>query len=143
MTGSVFKRERVAVRGDKISPVASIAVTVDCADPRRLAAFWSELLGYRSVGAVAQYASIGPDSETEGPKLIFQMVTETKAGKNRLHLDIDLDPGVALEPEVERAVGLGARRVRGDVVEEHGLRWQVLADPEGNEFCIVAICDRP
>jgi catechol 2,3-dioxygenase-like lactoylglutathione lyase family enzyme len=121
--------------------VASIAVTVDCADPKRLATFWSELLGYRSVGAVAQYASIGPDGTTDGPKLIFQQVAETKGGKNRLHLDIDLDAGVALEPEVERAVDLGARRVGDDVVEEHGLRWQVLADPEGNEFCIVADAD--
>lgn len=114
---------------------------MDCADPTRLAAFWSELLGYRSIGAVAQYASIGPDGATQGPKLIFQQVGETKLGKNRLHLDIDLDAGVALEPEVERAVRLGAHRVRDDVVEEHGLRWQVLADPEGNEFCIVASSD--
>lgn len=122
-------------------PVASITVTVDCADPTRLAAFWSELLGYRSIGVVAQYASIGPDGSTHGPKLIFQQVAETKVGKNRLHLDIDLNAGVALEPEVERAVRLGAHRVRDDVVEEHGLRWQVLADPEGNEFCIVATSD--
>jgi catechol 2,3-dioxygenase-like lactoylglutathione lyase family enzyme len=118
--------------------VASITVTVDCADPTRLAAFWSELLGYRPIGAVAQYASIGPDGETRGPKLIFQQVAERKVGKNRLHLDIDLDAGVELDPEVERAVRLGARRVRDDVVAEHGLRWQVLADPEGNEFCLVA-----
>ena len=125
-------------RDAKIGAVTSIAVTVDCADPGLLAAFWSELLGYRSIGAVAQYASIGPDGATDGPKLIFQRVDEPKGGKNRLHLDVDLDAGVALEPEVERAIGLGARRVRDDVVEEHGLRWQVLADPEGNEFCIVA-----
>lgn len=121
--------------------MASITVTMDCADPKRLATFWSELLGYRSIGAVAQYASIGPDGATDGPKLIFQQVAEEKVGKNRLHLDIDLEAGVSLEPEVERAVSLGARRVRDDVVEEHGLRWQVLADPEGNEFCIVAAAD--
>ncbi len=102
--------------------MASVTVTIDCADPQRLAAFWSELLGYRSIGAVAQYASIGPDGTTQGPKLIFQQVPEEKAGKNRLHLDIDLEPGVNLEPEVERALSLGARRIRDDVVEEFGLR---------------------
>lgn len=121
--------------------MASITVTVDCADPTRLAAFWAELLGYRPIGAVAQYASIGPDEASQGPKLIFQQVDETKVGKNRLHLDIDLEAGVALEPEVARAVRLGARRIRDDVVEEHGLSWQVLADPEGNEFCIVSSSD--
>ena len=119
--------------------MALLAVTVDCADPARLAAFWRDLLGYRSVGAVAQYASIGPDDGgVAGPKIIFQAVDEPKAGKNRLHLDLDLDPGVDLEPEVERALTLGARVVVDDPVEEFGLRWQVLADPEGNEFCIVA-----
>jgi catechol 2,3-dioxygenase-like lactoylglutathione lyase family enzyme len=122
--------------------MALLAVTVDCADPVALAAFWRDLLGYRSVGSVAQYASIGPDdSGVSGPKIIFQAVGEPKAGKNRLHLDLDLDPGVDLEPEVERALALGARVIVGDPVEEFGLRWQVLADPEGNEFCIVAPAD--
>ena len=119
--------------------MALLAVTVDCADPARLSEFWRDLLGYRSVGSVGQFASIGPDGEgVEGPKIIFQAVDEPKAGKNRLHLDLDLDPGVDLEPEVGRALALGARVVVDDPVEEFGLRWQVLADPEGNEFCIVA-----
>ena len=118
--------------------MAALAVTVDCADPTRLAEFWRELLGYRSVGSIAQYASIGPDGGGAGPKIIFQAVEEPKAGKNRLHLDLDLDPGVDLGPEVERALALGARVVVDEPVEEFGLRWQVLADPEGNEFCIVA-----
>ncbi len=118
--------------------VGVLTVTVDCTDPARLAEFWAALLGYERVGAVAQYASIRPaPGGIQGPKLIFQAVPELKAGKNRLHLDVDLEPGEALEPAVERAVSLGATVV-GDVVEEHGLRWQVLTDPEGNELCIVA-----
>ncbi len=118
--------------------MGTLTVTVDCADPARLAGFWAALLGYERVGGVAQYASIGPGpGSVQGPKLIFQAVPEPKAGKNRLHLDIDLEPGEPLEPAVQRAVSLGATVV-GDVVEEHGLRWQVLADPEGNELCIVA-----
>lgn len=119
--------------------MAALAVTVDCADPTRLSVFWKELLGYQSIGAVSQYASIGPtEGSVAGPKMIFQAVPEPKAGKNRLHLDIDLAPGVTLEPEVERALGLGAIVAVNGVIEEFDLRWQVLADPEGNEFCIVA-----
>lgn len=115
-----------------------VTVTVDCSDPAALSGFWCELLRYQPVGAAAQYASIGPGEDIAGgPKLIFQAVPESKSGKNRLHLDLDLEPGAALEPEVARAVALGATRL-GAVVEELGLRWQVLADPEGNEFCIVA-----
>lgn len=118
--------------------MGTLTVTVDCTDPERLAGFWAALLGYDRVGGVAQYASIGPAAGgVRGPKLIFQAVPEPKVGKNRLHLDLDLEPGEALEPAVERAMSLGASIV-GEVVEEHGLRWRVLADPEGNELCIVA-----
>ena len=118
--------------------MTTVTVTVDCSDPLALAGFWRQLLGYDEVGAAAQYASIGPTGAgATGPKLIFQAVPEAKSTKNRLHLDVDLEAGEPLEPEVERARALGAS-VIGDVVEELGLRWQVLADPEGNEFCIVS-----
>lgn len=118
--------------------MASLTVTIDCADPISLSMFWRELLGYHQVGAVAQYASIRPDDGgVDGPKMIFQRVPEGKVSKNRLHLDLDLDRGTSLEDEVARAVGLGATP-SGDVVAEFGLRWQVMTDPEGNEFCIVA-----
>ena len=113
-------------------------MTVDCHDLELMRGFWEALLGYRSIGAGGQYASIGPaEGSVEGPKLVFQVVPEPKSAKNRIHLDVDLAPGVPLEPEVERARSLGAT-VAGDVVEELGQRWQVLLDPEGNEFCIVA-----
>ncbi len=118
--------------------MATVVIVVDCAEPETLAAFWADLLGYEHVGAVAQYCSIKPtDDGVSGPKLIFQAVDEAKTVKNRLHLDVELDAGVVLESEVERAVGLGATPL-GDVVEQFGIRWQVLTDPEGNEFCIVS-----
>ena len=119
--------------------MTTMAITVDCADPERLAGFWSELLGWKRTGGVAQYVSISAaDGGVQGPKMIFQAVPEAKQGKNRLHLDIDLDPGQDLDGEVARATSLGASVVVDEPVEEFGLRWQVLADPEGNEFCIVA-----
>lgn len=122
-----------------IGAMAMLTVTVDCVDPARLAQFWVALLGYQPVGAASQYASIGPcEGSVDGPKLIFQAVPEPKRGKNRLHLDIDLAAGVPLEPEVERAITLGAGSAGEEVIEELGLRWKVLADPEGNEFCIVS-----
>ena len=68
----------------------------------------------------------------DGPMLVFQPVPEDKAGKNRLHLDIAPATG-SQEDEVERLVRLGAMRVADEA--EHP--WVVLADPEGNEFCVL------
>lgn len=122
--------------------MTALTVTIDCADPARLAEFWSSLLGYQPVGAAAQYVSIGPAAGSAvGPKLIFQAVPEPKVGKNRLHLDVDLVPGADLDGEVQRAQRLGAAVAVEAVVEELGERWKVMTDPEGNEFCIVARSD--
>jgi predicted enzyme related to lactoylglutathione lyase len=73
-------------------------------------------------------------AEDTGAQLLLQKVVEAKAGKNRMHLDITCAdvPG-----EVARLEALGARRISDDV-GEHGMHWVVLADPEGNEFCV---CD--
>jgi predicted enzyme related to lactoylglutathione lyase len=67
------------------------------------------------------------------PKLLLQRVDEAKAGKNRMHLDID-SPDV--DGEVARLEGLGARRLEADARTEFNSRWVVMADPEGNEFCV-------
>ena len=85
------------------------ALTVDCADPHRLAGFWSALLGVavKEVGAdYAELASIG----AEGPSLLFLQVPEAKAGKNRLHLDLEVGDVAAA---VEEALTLGATRAEG------------------------------
>ena len=68
-----------------------------------------------------------------GAELILQGVDEARPAKNRMHLDI-LAPDI--EAEASRLVTLGATRIRPDPVEEHGSRWIVMADPEGNEFCV-------
>ncbi|KDQ68878.1 VOC family protein [Streptomyces halstedii] len=68
-----------------------------------------------------------------GRRLLFQQVVEPKTVKNRLHIDVHTEPGQR-EEEVARLVGLGASVL--DTIEEPGGSWQVLLDPEGNEFCV-------
>lgn len=110
-------------------------VSVDCADPYALASFWSRVLG-RPVGPEDRPGD--PEVEVlleEGPTLLFLRVPEEKAGKNRLHLDLRPTTGLR-DAEVERVLGLGARMV-DDRRNPDGTGWAVLADPEGNEFCVV------
>jgi predicted enzyme related to lactoylglutathione lyase len=112
---------------------------VDCADPVALAAFWSAALGVDvrgqlpSDGGEPQYVFL-EGSSPDAPRLSFQRVAEAKTGKNRLHIDLAV-------PEVEAATSaltaLGAAEVRD--VEEHEMHWRILADPEGNEFCLVEV----
>ena len=108
-----------------------IHLVLDCSDPNRLADFWSEALGLRRIGAANQYVVIGPDDGIEGPQLILQRVDEPKAGKNRMHIDIEADD---VEAAAARLEGLGATRLGASPIEELGMRWVQLADPEGNEF---------
>ncbi|MEU3663702.1 VOC family protein [Streptomyces sp. NPDC032940] len=84
------------------------------------------------------------DPDGDGPRLFFQQVPEGKAAKNRVHLDVRVAPGLqgeermaALEAECERLVALGATRVRRFEPEPPlGTGFIVMADPEGNEFCL-------
>jgi predicted enzyme related to lactoylglutathione lyase len=110
---------------------AKLGLVLDCADPERLATFWSEAIGYTTLGGAGSYVLL-VDEAKERPKLLLQRVDEPKAGKNRMHVDIETDD---VDGEVERLEGLGARRL-DDPMEEHGSRWVVMADPEGNEFCV-------
>ncbi|HVE18781.1 MAG TPA: VOC family protein, partial [Ilumatobacteraceae bacterium] len=80
------------------------------------------------------YVALYP-REGNGPKLLLQRVTEPKATKNRMHLDIEVPE---IDVEADRLTGLGALRVSDDTCSEHGSTWILMADPEGNEFCI---CD--
>ena len=109
-------------------------LVLDCADPDRLAEFWAEALGYVNVGAAGSYVALYPRHGT-GPKLLLQRVSETKTTKNRMHLDIETPD---IRREAERLTGLGAHRVTDGTCTEHGSTWILMADPEGNEFCI---CD--
>jgi Glyoxalase-like domain len=108
----------------------------DTTDPARLATFWQSALGWRRTFERADEVVLEPPagSPEDGivPDLLFLRVPEDKATKNRLHLD--LRPADQ-EAEVTRLEGLGARRV--DVGQGPGVSWIVLADPDGNEFCVL------
>ncbi|NEE02279.1 VOC family protein [Phytoactinopolyspora halotolerans] len=110
---------------------------IDSQDPRRVAQFWQDALGWRrtydSDDEVALEPPAGSREDSVVPDLLFLRVPESKTVKNRLHLDLRPDDQNA---EVERLIGLGATRV--DVGQADDVSWVVLADPEGNEFCVLA-----
>jgi hypothetical protein len=141
---------------------ATFQVTFDAADPGALAGFWAEVLGYvaepppeghetwdafaEAAGIPAEdrnrySAAIDPDGR--GPRLFFQKVPEEKAGKNRVHLDVNVGGGRDVPPgerrlrvaaAAEHLIARGAERVAEH--EELGSHWIVMRDPEGNEFCL-------
>ncbi|MGW4456421.1 VOC family protein [Streptomyces albidoflavus] len=110
-------------------------VAIDCADAYELARFWSEVTG-RPLDAEDRPGD--PEVQVTlaegGPALYFHQVPEPTTVKNRLHLC--LRPETTREQEVERLLGLGATLV-ADRREADGTGWAVLADPEGNEFCVL------
>ncbi|HST72783.1 VOC family protein [Kocuria sp.] len=111
------------------------SVAVDCRDPEALARFWCEALGYVVHGEAEGYVGIAPPEDAAGPRLDFLLVPEPKTVKNRLHLDLRAADGDQAG-EVARLESLGARRA--DVGQGSDVTWVVLADPEGNEFCVLA-----
>ena len=112
-----------------------IQINIDCHDLDGMVAFYTAAFGYKPHGrAGEQYASILPESGS-GNKIVFQKVPESKAVKNRVHLDFIVGDA-NVESEAARCESLGATRV--ERIEEHGGRWIVMLDPEGNEFCL---CD--
>ena len=144
-----------------MTEVREIQVTFDCAHPRAQGLFWNQVLGYQTPPPPPGFdswdafaATLPPeerdlrwaavDPEGTGPRLFFQRVPEPKTVKNRLHLDVRAAPGLqgdermaALEAECERLAALGAtrqRRVEPEPPMEAG--FIVMADPEGNEFCL-------
>jgi hypothetical protein len=106
-------------------------LSIDTTHPLRLAAFWQEALGWRRAFGDENEVVLEPP-EGVAPDLLFLRVPEEKAGKNRLHLDLrPLDQAA----EVARLEDLGARRA--DVGQGPEVSWVVLADPDGNEFCVL------
>lgn len=138
-------------------------VVIDCADPARLADFWAAALHYTiqdPPGGFATWeeflrsqnvpesewnsASAVVDPEGSGARVYFQRVPETKALKNRVHLDLNVGGGHTagleekqrrVDVEVERLKTLGATVFREGLVKD-GEYWVVMQDPEGNEFCV-------
>jgi predicted enzyme related to lactoylglutathione lyase len=107
--------------------------TLDSDDPGTLATFWAAALGYTSVGEFGVFWPLFPADESE-PVINIQRVSEPRSGKNRMHLDIHV---VDLVAEVQRLTAIGATKVSEDVITEFDNRWLVMADPDGNEFCVV------
>lgn len=124
-------------------------IVVDCRDPLALATFWASVLDYHVVRAEGGQVEIAASRHEVAdlarqarlaaviPTLVFVTVPEDKSVKNRLHLDIR-PVDCSYDAEVERLIRLGARRQDlGAGVQP----WAVLADPEGNEFCVLASLD--
>ena len=111
---------------------AKLELVLDCTDADLLADFWAAALGYERYGSSGPYRSL-VDPDGVSPKLILQIVDEPKTGKNRMHLDVH---AADIEAEAQRLVGLGATRLRDEPFVETGTSWILMADPEGNEFCV-------
>jgi predicted enzyme related to lactoylglutathione lyase len=102
-------------------------LVIDCHDSERLASFWSQLLGRPIAARIGPYIWL---ARGNGPGLGFQKVTEPRVGKNRIHFDLaSSDPAA----EQQRVEALGGRRLQ----QYAAGGFLVMADPEGNEFCII------
>src|SRR5215468_12017404 len=118
-------------------------LAIDCADPSGLARFWCSVLDYQVQHEDEGTVTIGSPMVADGknrrgpvpPVLTFARVPEGKTVKNRLHLDLS-PTDREQDDEVRRLLGLGARHA--DVGQSPDVSWVVLADPEGNEFCVLA-----
>lgn len=115
-------------------PHGELALVLDCRDQTKVADFWCAALGYRAAGGAEPYMSLLPDQGQSGPEVLLQRVPEDKAGKTRLHLDLRTRH---LVDEVARLLDLGANVLTSVPVNEGGWTWHILADPEGNEFCVL------
>jgi predicted enzyme related to lactoylglutathione lyase len=112
-------------------PIAAVAV--DCSDPRAMARFWGDAMDWALHEVTGEYASLR-SAKAVGPYLEFLRTPDAKTVKNRIHLDLAPYPGDDQAAEVARLLALGATLAdvgQGDVP------WTVLADPEGNEFCVL------
>lgn len=111
-------------------------ITVDCSDAHALGRFWGQLLGWQVFSDDDPEVLVAPSFPHvgAGPAMLFIPVPESRAVKNRVHLDVQAANGTRDE-EVERLIGLGAT-----IVEDHrtpeGPGWVWMADPEGNDFCV-------
>jgi predicted enzyme related to lactoylglutathione lyase len=111
-------------------------ISIDATRPERLARFWGEVLGWPVTDEDRGLSWISATGEYNAhPMIVFAPVPEAKSVKNRVHLDVS-PSGVDQADELERLLALGATRV--DVGQSDDVSWVVLADPEGNEFCLLA-----
>jgi hypothetical protein len=125
------------------------SIVVDCLDVKSQSRWWAGVLDWDIVYEADDEVVVAPphlvDSARQipraerGPGIVFVPVSEPKAVKNRLHIDLAPAPDDDLDAEVRRLESLGAHRV--DVGQDVGASWVVLSDPEGNEFCVLSARD--
>jgi hypothetical protein len=109
-------------------------LVLDCRDPELLARFWCEVLGYVELERDGDDIEIGPPGGGPMPTIVLSRTDDPKTGKLPLHIDVnatDRDQAA----ELERLLAAGARPA--DVGQTGDESWHVLADPEGNEFCLL------
>jgi Glyoxalase-like domain len=112
-------------------------LVLDAHDPDLLARFWCTVLGYVELDRVDGSIEIGPPETGFGgpqPTIVFDRTDEPKSGKLRLHIDVNATDRDQ-EAELDRLLAAGARRA--DIGQTGNESWHVLADPEGNEFCLL------
>ncbi|GGI37786.1 hypothetical protein GCM10010988_15720 [Cnuibacter physcomitrellae] len=134
MSATLCPFRRVARNGPSYAEQMALhweEVVVDSRDPIALGGWWLRALGWVEVGRDEDGFEIAP-AEGAHPTLYFGHTDEEKVGKNRLHLDFVPDDQAA---EVDRLLALGASRAD---IGQHDVPWVVLADPEGNEFCVLS-----
>ncbi|WP_328291534.1 VOC family protein [Kineococcus sp. NBC_00420] len=111
-----------------------LIVVLDTSDLDRAADFWTTVLGYHRDGyGGGAYLSLVP-SGGQGVELLLQRTGDQKSDKNRVHLDLRTED---LDGEVARVEAAGGVRLTSEAIVEHGWRWHVLADPDGNELCVL------
>jgi predicted enzyme related to lactoylglutathione lyase len=109
-------------------------IVIDVDDLDRSAHFWSAVLGLKVAKRQGHYLNF--ERQARGPIICLQKVPEKKTCKNRMHLDIAVEDVDAASSQI---VTLGGRKLQE--IEESGTRWIVMADPDGNEFCLVSKAD--
>ncbi len=117
---------------EETGPIAT--VVVDCTDPRAMARFWGEAMDW-TVLKVSDHNAVLRSAKAVGPYLQFLRTPDVKTVWNRVHLDVRPYPGDDVQAEAARLRALGATVIDLSPAE---VPWMVLADPEGNEFCLLA-----
>ena len=117
-------------------PATASAITIDCRDPGRLAAFWAALLDRKEAPSLPGWHQLG-DRGDAALRINFQPVPEPKQGKTRIHLDVTVDD---IDEGIRSVLRLGGRETGERHDYDEGV-VVVMADPEGNEFCLVQYYD--
>ena len=131
-TGNVGQLEESVRATIHVMTVRIGDIVIDSNDPQLAAEFWCAALGYRI--ADSDETGVAVASDASAPTLLFLASNDPKRGKNRIHFDVCPTAGATCDAEVARLEGLGAKRIDVGQTSES---WVVMADPDGNEFCVM------